>query len=87
MGATQATNDTSPEARRIQIDILRRRSPEERLRAALEMAELARSLVEQGIRLRHPGYTDRQVRLARSRALLPEALFRAAYPGEEDVSP
>jgi hypothetical protein len=87
MEEARTTADTSTEAQRIQVEILRRKSLEERLRAALDMAEVARSLLERGIRIRHPEYTDRQVRLALHRALLPGALFHAAFPGQEDLPP
>lgn len=79
--------DTTAEAGQVQIEILRKRTPGERLRSALDLAQLARALVEQGIRRRHPEYTGEQVRLALIRALLPEGLFRAAYPGSEDLRP
>ena len=80
-------SDTSREARQIQIEIFRRMGPEGRLNKALELAELSRQLLTEGVRRRHPDYSDEEVRLAVIRLQLPEELFRAAYPGATGVKP
>jgi chloramphenicol 3-O-phosphotransferase len=53
--------DTAPEARRVQLDALRRLSGPERLATACAMSDDARAATEAGIRHRHPGWTDHQV--------------------------
>ena len=53
--------DTSAEARRLQLAILRGRAGAERVAMAFEMSESARALTEAGIRDRHPEWTDPQV--------------------------
>ena len=82
-----AFSDTSREARQIQIEIFRRLGPEGRLDKALELAELSRQLLTEGVRLRHPEYSADEVRLAVIRLQLPEELFRAAYPEALGVKP
>lgn len=72
--------DTSRSAEKKQIEILRRIGPENRLRAAVELSRISRTMLSEGVRKRHPEYTERQVRLETIRMILPEELFRAAYP-------
>ncbi len=79
--------DTSEEAARIQLEIYRRMPPGRRLELAFELSALSRRLVFEGIRQRHPDYTDEQVRLSGFRLLLGHDLFRAAYPGSPELTP
>ena len=72
--------DTSPEAATVQAEAFRRAGPEGRLRMALEMSEEMARVVDAGVRLRHPDYSDDEVRLAGIRIRLGEELFRAVYP-------
>ena len=51
-------SDTTPEAERVQIEILRRMSEGERLRMALEMSQAARDTILSRIRAENPGWTD-----------------------------
>ena len=44
-------------------------------------------LCEDGIRMRHPDYSDRQVFLARARLNLGETLYRDVYPSEPVLAP
>jgi hypothetical protein len=46
--------DTSPEAERVQADVLRRLGPSRRLEIAFEMSQEARALVKQRLRRQHP---------------------------------
>ena len=54
-------------------------SPEQRVAMAVEMSETAFRLGEEGIRMRHPRYTDEQVRHAAIRLRLGDELFAAAF--------
>ena len=54
--------DTSPKAEAIQREILRRMSGAERLELAFQMSEDIRRLRLDGIRYRHPEWTDEQVK-------------------------
>lgn len=53
--------DTTREARKVHLDILRRMSGPERVAMAVEMSETARAATRAGIRYRHPHWTDEQV--------------------------
>jgi hypothetical protein len=86
MGVEVIPADTTPEAAAVQLEIHRRMPPWRRLRNALEMGDLARSLSAAGVRSRHPEYTEEQVRLAVIRLSVGEELFHLAYPGK-DVQP
>lgn len=56
-------------------------TPDHRLAMVIEMSEAAFQIAEDGIRLRHPGYTDEQVRLTGIRLRIGDELFRAAFAG------
>jgi hypothetical protein len=79
--------DTSPKAENIQIEIFRAMGPEKRLQSAAILSETCRTLLAEGIRRGHPSYTERQVRLAVIRCLLPEDLFLRAYSGARNILP
>ena len=79
--------DTSPDAEKVQIGILARMSPELRLKAAIDLSQTSRKLLEEGVRRRHPEYSENQVRFAVIRLLLPKALLHEAYPEAEDILP
>lgn len=72
--------DTSPEAAAVQAEVFRRAGPEGRLRMAVEMSEEMARVVEEGVRMRHPEYSDDDVRLAGIRIRLGDELFKAVYP-------
>jgi hypothetical protein len=75
--------DTTPEASRVQLEILRRLPPGRRMELALEMSDVLRSVLADGVRLRHPGYSPEEVRLAVFRILQGDELFHTVYPGVE----
>lgn len=82
-----AAADTTGDAARAQLDAYRRMSPSARLRVGLELTELSRRLLTDGIRRRHPEYDGARVRLACLRLWLGPDLFRQAYPGEPELDP
>lgn len=79
--------DTSAEAASVQLDVYRRMSPVARLRVGLELTAMSRRLLADGVRRRHPEYSDEQVRLAFLRLWLGADLFRAAYAGKPELEP
>jgi len=79
--------DTTPEAEQVQLEIFRRMGPEKRLQAGIELSQLCRKLLLEGVRMRHPEYDERQAKLAVIRLILPENLFLAAYPEGRDIVP
>lgn len=71
--------DTSRDAEKKQIEVLRCMGSENRLRAAVELSRISRKLLREGVQKRHPEYTEPQVFLETIRLTLPEELFRTAY--------
>ena len=53
--------DTSPEAWKVLIDLIRKMSPEGRLQRAIELTAAVRNLGEAGIRQAHPGASEREI--------------------------
>ena len=78
--------DTTPEAARVQLEILRRMPPSKRLELAVQMSNSLRQVVAAGVCSRHREYNREQVRLAVIRLSLGDDLFRKAFPGI-DVAP
>ncbi len=68
--------DTSPEAREVQLRVLRAMSGEQRLLLAMEMSEFARDLARAGIRRDHPDWNEAQV----TRELLRFAFYPQPLP-------
>lgn len=73
--------DTSPEARRVQLAILRRLDGPTRLEMACRMSDDARAISESGIRHRHPEWTDGQVHRALLALLLGPDLANRVLDG------
>jgi hypothetical protein len=62
-----------------EFEILRRIGPAGRLAMALELSDDLRSLVEGGVRHRHPQWNDRIVEREVTRLMIGDDLFREAY--------
>ena len=75
--------DTTLEAARVRFSILRKIGMEGRARMTMELSDGLRSIIESGVRQRHPGYDENMVRLAATRIAIGEELFRQAYPDIE----
>ncbi len=73
--------DTSREAARRQIAVLRGLGISGRAEMAFDLSDGLRATVEAGIRHRHPEYSDDEVRLALQRLTLGEELFQEVHPG------
>lgn len=76
--------DTTEEAARVQAAVFRRMTPEKRLELAFQMTSDLRRRLAEGVRQRHPDYSEDLVRLAVIRLTLGDDLFRKVYP-EADV--
>jgi hypothetical protein len=72
--------DTTIEAARKQFEILRRIRPEVRLKMAFELSDNLRSLVEAGVRQRHPDFDEQRVQQEVLRLMVGETLFRQMCP-------
>ena len=79
--------DTSAEAYRIQLDIFRAMTPEQRLQRGSELSELCRGLLADGVKYRHPAYDEQEIRLAVIRIELGDELFLKVYPHAGHIIP
>lgn len=79
--------DTTPEAWAAQAEALRRMGGRARTAIMFRLNEQARELALAGIRARHPGYTEDQVRQAWFRLKLGDELTREVWPDRELVDP
>jgi len=69
----------SPEARGKYLEILRRMPPGKKLKITLEYCDFIREVMAAGIRARHPGISDEEVRKEMIRRTLPPDLVRKVY--------
>jgi len=76
--------DTSPEAWKVLIGLIRQMSPEERLRRALELTENLRVNVLAGSREAYPEASEREIFLRAAKLRLGDELFYKAYGSELD---
>ena len=83
MSASLIAADTSKEAARVQFAVYRRMTPERRLELTFRMTADMRQRLADGVRQRHPEYSEHEVRLAVIRLTLGEELFHTIYPGED----
>ncbi|MHB1344151.1 MAG: hypothetical protein ACYCX3_07310 [Thermoleophilia bacterium] len=72
--------DTSEDAQRVRLDILRRMSFEQKAEQMSELSETLRDSMIAGVRFRHPEYAPGEARWAVVRHLLGDDLFAAAFP-------
>lgn len=73
--------DTPPESHRVQIEALRRMSPDRRMAMAVELTDEVRKIAENAVRRRHPDYDDETVGRALFRLFYGDELFRRVWPG------
>ena len=73
------SEDTSPEAERVLLQLSRKMSPREKLEIASAMSRTLRKLAEVGVRASHPHASEEEVRKRLSARLLPRHLVVAAY--------
>lgn len=81
------TMDTSPEIEEIQIEIFRKMEPERKLSLVFQLMALEKEIMIEGIRNRHPEYTDQEVKLAFIRLSLGDVIFEKVYPGYKNIKP
>jgi hypothetical protein len=74
--------DTSPEAWKVLIGLIRQMSPEERLARAFQYSAFVRAIVESGVRSAYPGASEREIFLRCAKRRLGAELFSKAYPDE-----
>jgi len=79
-------DDTTAEALAVQYQILRRMGPAGRLAMTFDLCDNLRSLVEAGVRHRHPQWDGQAVEQEVIRLMIGDELFRQAY-GSRAVRP
>ena len=72
-------DDTTADALAVQFRILQRIGPAGRMAMTFELSDNLRSLVESGVRYRHPSWDDRTVAREVIRLWIGDDLFRKAY--------
>lgn len=77
--------DQSREMEKLQIDILRKMSPEKKWGQMMELIEISRGLLMEGIRNCHPEYGEEELKLALIKILIGEELFSLVYPDAKGI--
>lgn len=79
--------DTTAEAHAVQIAVYRRMTGSERMLIGMRLSDGVRAIARDGIRGRHPEYTEAELDDALRRLVLGDALFVAAWPGHALLPP
>lgn len=80
-GGTALLRDTRPEAQEAYFEILGKLTPEQRADRALSLTRTVHALAREGIRRRHPEYSDREVWQAMIRLCHGDEVFHKFFPG------
>jgi len=83
----QIPHDTSAEAFRAQLAIWERLGPEGRVALAGRISLSARYVALEGIRARHPNYSEEQLKRALWRLLYGDTLVQKIWPQDALVAP
>ena len=79
--------DTSQEAHELQLRGYRRMTVAQKAELVADLSEAVRELARLGIRRRHPGYADDEVKRALALILYGRETQRTLWPGEEPREP
>ena len=79
--------DTTEDVWRLQMAAIARRSVADRLDEWAELNRAVARMEADGIRRRHPDYSDRQVMLAATRMRYGDDLVEAAWPNDALLDP
>jgi hypothetical protein len=77
--------DTDPRAMEVWLELLRGKTPGERIAAAFNLTDFALRMAESGVRANHPGASEREIFLRAAALRLPRDLMIRAYgwdPGQ-----
>jgi hypothetical protein len=80
-------HDTRADVHEVQLGVYRRMSPERRAEIALELSDGVRRITREGIRQRHPDYTDEDVHRALVALLYGKDIARRLWPDAPTPSP
>ena len=73
------SEDTSPQAERVLVELARKMSPGKKLEIACAMSRTIWKLAEAGVRSSHPHAGEEEIRKRLSARILPRHLVVAAY--------
>ena len=71
--------DTDPRAMEVWLNLLRAKTPGERMLMAFELSEFAVAMSESGVRARYPEASEREIFLRSAALRLPRDLMIRAY--------
>ena len=74
--------DTSPEAWKVQMDLIRAMAPEVRLQRCFELSAMVESFAEARLRQRYPEASDREIFLRLAHRKLGAELYSKVYGAE-----
>jgi hypothetical protein len=80
-----AITDTDPRAMKVWMDLLRSKTPGERIEIAFNLTEFALRMAESGVRARYPGAGEREIFLRCAALRLPGDLMIRAYGWDPEV--
>lgn len=80
-------HDTSPEAYQLQMRLYRSMTDEQRSGLALQMSDDVRQIAREGIKQRHPDYTDEDVKRALVALLYGADAAAKVWPGSPVPAP
>ncbi len=81
----QGVTDTDPRAREVWMEVLRSKTPGERIDIAFNLTEFALRMAESGVRARYPGASEREIFLRSAALRLPRELMIRAYGWDPDA--
>ncbi len=76
-------SDTSPEARRVQYDLYRQMPLGRKLELVFDMYDTGRLLAMAGLRMRHPGASEGELKQLWARQHLGQELYERVYGVEK----
>jgi hypothetical protein len=71
--------DTDPRAMEVWLDLIRSKTPGERIEIAFALTDVALQMAESGVRARHPHASEREIFLRAAALRLPRDLMIRAY--------
>jgi hypothetical protein len=79
--------DTDPRAMEVWMDLLRSKTPDERIAIAFDLTEFALRMAETGVRARYPGASEQEIFLRCAALRLPRDLMIRAYGWDPEEHP
>jgi hypothetical protein len=76
---SEGLSDTDPRAREVWMQVLRSKTPGERIAIAFNLTEFALQMAESGVRARHPQASEREIFLRCAALRIPRDLMIRAY--------